>query len=110
MVGVVRGQRVNNLNSFAIAINERDVERGDLLPNIFFTKTTEVLYFIRKTLQLTTYEEALDAISKERLTTSAYYTIGGTFDKGGCVVERSSGEVHNTTCLGPKGADPWFIV
>ena len=77
---------------------------------MFFTKTTEVLYFIRKTLQLTNYEEALDAIMKERLTTSAYYTIGGTFDKGGCVVERSSGEVHNQTCLGPKGADPWFIV
>jgi len=122
MVGVVRGQRINNVDqNFAISINERDVDRGNLLINLFFTEAIEVVYFIRKTLQLSSYQDALNAIMSQTLTTAAYYTIGGTWTTGGCVVERSANSVHNKTCLctidptinqcdNSTGTDLWFIV
>ena len=108
MVGVVRGQRVNTGgNDYAIAINERDVERGQLFVNLLFSQPTEVVYFIRKALQLNTYSDALNMIKETVLTTAAYYTIAGTNSNDGCVVERSATEVHNITCLDPN---TWFLV
>lgn len=106
-VGIYRGQRLNNADNFAISLNERDVERGNFLINMFFGTATNVSYFIRKILQLSTYEEALERILNEPLTTAAYYTIGGTYSKGGCIVERSANAVHSKNCL---DQDNWFLV
>jgi hypothetical protein len=108
MVGVVRGQRINTGGSdFAIAINERDVQRGQLFVNLLFTQPTEVVYFIRKTLQLNSYADALNSIKNTVLTTAAYYTIAGTSYNDGCVVERSANTVHAVTCLNES---TWFLV
>jgi hypothetical protein len=107
ITGVLRGQRINNADNFAIAINERDVERGNFLVNMFFGSSTNVVQFVRNTLQLSTYEEALHAIVNEPLTTAAYYTIGGTYSKGGCIVERSATAVHAKDCLDEKN---WFLM
>ena len=112
MVGVVRGQRVSNgAESFSIAINERDVQRGNAMVNLFFTEAVEVSLFIRNTLQLNSYDSALQAIETQALATAAYYTIAGTSETGGCVVERSGGSVHNKYCLNSQiGGRVWFLV
>lgn len=109
MIGVLRGQRVNNADNFALALNERDVERGNFMEQLFFSSAHNICYFMRETLQLGTFEEALESITSTTLTSAAYYTIGGTFAKGGCVVERSATKVHAKTCLDSK-PDSWFLV
>lgn len=112
LVGVVRGQRVSNgVESFSIAINERDVQRSNPMVNLFFTDAVEVSHFIRNTLQVNSFETALNALETQALATAAYYTIAGTSDTGGCVVERSAGSVHKKYCLNSlTGGDVWFLV
>ena len=109
MIGVLRGQRINNADNFAMALNERDVERANFIERLIFSNAHNICYFMRETLQLGTFDEALESITSTPLTSAAYYTIGGTYAKGGCVVERSAEAVHTKTCLGLK-SDDWFLV
>ena len=107
LIGVLRGQRINNGDPFAISINERREERTNLFNTLNAGPATNIAYFIRKTLQLNSYEEALERIMTEPLSNSAYYTIGGTYAKGGCVVERSAKGVHSRVCIDDN---TWFLV
>jgi len=122
MVGVLRGQKLNSgYENFALAINARMVERGNIIYNLFTGKGFEVVYFVRRVLEMNTYKVALHALENESLATSAYYTIGGTWTTGGCIVERSPQKLHNKTCIcdiDPKtnqcnassGNSQWYIV
>lgn len=109
MIGVLRGQRVNNADNFAMALNQRDVERSNFMEQLFFTSAHNICYFVRETLQLSTFEVALESLTSTTITSAAYYIIGGTYSKGGCIIERSADKVHSKTCLGSKH-DDWFLV
>ena len=112
MVGVVRGQRINNgYDTFSIAINERDVERGTPLMSLFVSDAYEASYLIRKALSETSYNDALELLKTQKLATAAYYTIGGTISTGGCVLERSAHSLDNIYCLnGTDDQSTWFLV
>lgn len=109
IVGLVRGQRVNNGDNFALSLNERDVERGDFMTQMFFYDSYNIVFFVREVLHLGTYSEAIEMISTATLTTAAYYTIAGTASKGGCIFERAATTVHRKDCIGSH-PDTWFLV
>jgi len=111
-LGIPASNSLQKPGAFTISHNERD--QGSIIENWFdefVEKRVSTFSAIRQVgEQCSTFDQAVDQLSKVRLSADSYFIVGGVKPSEGAVITRDRNRVYKTWRMGEYPGSKWYVL